>query len=76
MTKRPSKDTDQEMAQKAYIMLGQFMRDNHEIEPTLWYGAFWSALVNGYLESDIPFEQFSEEIDIAREHYRKIWFGA
>ena len=70
---RPSKETDQEETEKAYQILNEAMLQHPEIEPSLWTGACWSALVNGYLNSQVPFKEFCIEFDCAKEFYRDRW---
>lgn len=71
--RRRGKKTDQTETEKAYQLLIKTMQDHPEIEKTLWAGACWTALVNGYLNSGIPVKEFIEDFDSAKEHYIK-WF--
>ncbi len=73
MEKRESKNTDQNEIQKAFDLLKQCMIDHPEIETTLWAGAVWSVLVDGYNKSGISYEQFTREWDLVKHHY-KDWF--
>ncbi len=73
MEKRPKKETDQEEVQKAFIILKECMELNPQIEPTLWAGAFWSILVDGYNSSGISYDEFTGEWDKLKQHY-KSWF--
>ncbi len=73
MKKRPQKKDDQDQIEKAFLMLKHFMQQHPEIEPTLWAGAFWSVLVDGYAKSGMSYELFTEEWDTLKHHY-KPWF--
>lgn len=71
--KRRSKKTDKINAEKAYQILLETMIAHPEIEPTLWASACWSSLVTGYLNSNIPYREFCEDFDSAKEHYKNRW---
>lgn len=71
--KRKAKKSDQVNTETAYLILLEAMRTHPEIEQTLWAGACWTALINGYLASGIPFKEFCEDFDRAKEHYAKWW---
>lgn len=73
MKRRKSKKTDQQQAQIAFEILKETMAEHTEIEPTLWASAFWSCLVDGYINSGITYEEFCNEWDILKKHYKK-WF--
>lgn len=73
MKRRPPKKTDQEVIQKCYEYLKNCMAQHPEVEPTLWAGAFWSVLVDGYSNSGMSYEQFTREWDELKHHY-KPWF--
>ncbi len=73
MQRRPSKETDQEQTQKAFLILKECMELNPQIEPTLWAAAFWSILVVGYNQSGMSYDQFTNEWDHLKHHY-KTWF--
>ncbi len=70
---RQRKDTDQEVTEKAFNLLKDCMAEHSEIEPTLWAGACWSALVHGYRECGISYEDFCVECDAVKNHY-ECWF--
>lgn len=72
---RPPKETDQETIEKCFVLLKKCMSDHPEIETTLWAGAFWSVLIDGYNASGISYEQFTSEWDQVKHHY-KPWFDA
>lgn len=71
--RRPSKKSDQNNTEKAYQILLKAMQAHPEIEQSLWAGACWTALVNGYLKSGISYELFCEDFDGAKNHYSKWW---
>jgi hypothetical protein len=71
--KRYRKKTDQSETEKAFQILLHAMQSHPEIESTLWAGACWTALVNGYLKSDIPLKEFKEDWERALKHYSKLW---
>lgn len=67
---REEKNTDQEGAEKAYILLiGLIKRHQSEIEPALWVGPMICALAENYEKSDVAFENFKREITEAVHHY-------
>jgi hypothetical protein len=70
---RPPKETDQEEIEKAFNIVKKCMQDHSEIEPTLWAGALWSALVDGYIASGTSYNRFCYEWENIKHHYKK-WF--
>jgi len=73
---RPPKDSDQDETEKAYLILNKAMLNHPEIETSLWCGACWTALVNGYLNSGFPYKEFCEDFDNAKEFYKERWAEA
>lgn len=73
MKKRIPLETDQEQIEKAFQLLKNCMKNYSEIEPTLWASAFWSILVDGYSQSGMSYQQFTDEWDRVKHHY-KPWF--
>lgn len=73
MKKRIPLETDQEQIEKAFQLLKNCMKNHPEIEPTLWACAFWSILVDGYNQSGMSYQQFTDEWDRVKHHY-KPWF--
>ena len=71
--KRPPKKSDQKNTEKAYQILLEAMQNHPEVEPTLWAGACWTALVSGYLNCGISYKEFCEDFEEAKEHYRLRW---
>jgi hypothetical protein len=67
------KDTDQEQIEKAFNLIKDCMAHHPEIEPTLWAGAVWSVLVDGYASSGMTHDQFTQEWDKLK-HFYKPWF--
>ena len=70
---RPPKDSDQDETEKAFLILRKAMLSHPEIEQSLWVGACWSCLVNGYLQSDIPYKDFCIDFDNAKKFYKERW---
>jgi hypothetical protein len=70
---RPPKPDDQKNIEYAFNLLKNYMAEYPEIEPTLWAAAFWSILVDGYNASGTSYEEFTEEWDRLKHHY-KHWF--
>jgi hypothetical protein len=70
---RPPKPDDQENAQKAYLLLIDFMSNHPEIEPTLWFSATWSALINGYVSGGFSYPEFLEHMKEVILHYKEQW---
>lgn len=70
---RLPKEKDQEEVVKAFNLIKQLMENHSEIESTLWAGAFWSILVDGYSASGVSYDQFTKEFNQVRHHYRS-WF--
>jgi hypothetical protein len=54
-------------------LIKELMKNNPEIEPNLWAGAFWSTLVNGYISSGMDYEFFCMEWDNIKQHYKEWW---
>ena len=73
MERRHPKETDQNEIDKAFNLLKDCMLSHPEIEQTLWAGAFWSVLVDGYSSSGISYEEFCSSWDEVKHHY-KSWF--
>lgn len=73
MEKRCSKKTDQMNIEKAFNILINAMKSDPEIEPTLWAGAVWSVLVEGYINSGMSYELFCKEWDKIKIHYKSWW---
>jgi hypothetical protein len=73
LEKRPGKLTDQEETEKAYQILLKAMQDNPDIESTLWVGAFWSCIVNGYRNCDMSYEEFCSELDSVKAFFKTEW---
>ncbi len=70
MERRKPKPTDQKQIEKAFNLLKDCIAEHPEIEPTLWAGAFWSILVEGYSASGMSYEQFTREWDEIKYHYK------
>ncbi len=73
MDRRPRKKTDQDEAEKAFKLLKESMANHSEIEPSLWASAIWSVLVDGYVNCGFSYEEFQNEWDRVKHHY-KPWF--
>jgi hypothetical protein len=73
MKQRPSKDTDQENAQKAFDMLCDLARINPEIEGSIWISAFYSCIVASFVNTGLTYENFCVDMKGAMEKY-KSWF--
>ena len=71
--RRSSQESDQDETEKAYQIFLKTMNNHPEIEPSLWSGACFSCIVNGYLASDIPYEYFCNELDEVKNFYKKHW---
>jgi hypothetical protein len=70
---RPSLPYDQENAEKAYQLIMETMNLNAGIETTLWCGAVWSVLVNGYKQSGFSYEDFIKEMHTVSKYYESWW---
>lgn len=70
---RPPLPDDQEKVEKAYQLIMDVMDKNKEIEPTLWCGAVWSVLVNGYQQDEFSYEDFRKEAAKVVKHYEHWW---
>jgi len=73
MERRSPKATDQQQIEKCFQLLKKCIQQHPEIEPTLWAGAFWSILVEGYAASGVAYDEFTREWDEIKHHY-KPWF--
>jgi uncharacterized protein (DUF4213/DUF364 family) len=70
---RPPQASDQENTEKAYELIINLINENEEIERTLWVGAIWSVLVNGYHQCDFSYKDFCEEVKMVSKHYKSWW---
>ena len=70
---RPPHENDQEKIQRAYDLIMDLMNNHPEIEPTLWCGAVWSALVVGYKVCRFSYAEFRDEIFKISRHYKSWW---
>jgi hypothetical protein len=73
LKKRKRKKSDQCGIEKAYQLLLRTMHAHPEIEQTLWAGACWTALINGYAACGATYEEFCQDFDGAKAHYSKWW---
>lgn len=71
--RRKSKKSDQKNTEIAYQILLKAMLSHPEVEQSLWAGACWTALINGYHNSGIPWKEFCEDFDAAKKHYSKLF---
>ncbi len=70
---RPPKDDDNEKTEKGFLLIMKLIKNHPEIELTLWGGAFWGVLVNGYRNCGFTHEEFSEECKKVLAHYKDRW---
>ena len=70
---RPEKDSDQDNIEKAFQLIKVCMQEHQDIEPSLWCGAVWSVLVDGYRNCGFSYKEFCDEWDRIKEHYKKEW---
>ena len=70
MEKRDPKKTDQEQIEIAFRLLKECINNHSEIERTLWAGACWSLLIEGYITSGVSYDQFTTECDQVKHHYK------
>ncbi len=70
---RPGQDSDQENIEKAFQLVKNLIKSHSEIEPTLWAGAIWSVLIDGYMACDFSYEDFCNEWEKIKHHYKKWW---
>ncbi len=73
MDERWYKETDQSDAQRAFELLQKCMHDHRDIKPYVWAASFWSVLVNGYVNSEVSYDEFCNEWENVKIHY-KVWF--
>ena len=73
MKKRPPKSTDQDNIEKAYQIITKVMRKYPEFEGTIWAGAIWSTLVNGYIRCGNSYDEFCKEIEGVKVCYKSWW---
>lgn len=71
--KRKHKKTDQSELERAYQILVEAMQAHPEIEQPLWASACLTVFVFGYVNTDIPYASFCEDLDAVRAHYAKFW---
>lgn len=70
---RTPKKEDQEKADKAFLLLKQSAMENDDIDMNQWIGACFSLIVDRFIDAGLDFNQFSQELDEIRKHY-KPWF--
>lgn len=70
---RPPKPNDQKNTEKAFRLILELYEKHPEIEPSLWAGALWSALANGYLNCHFTFDEFKRQIDDMLKHTKKYY---
>lgn len=71
--KRKPLPTDDVFVDYGVEILSDFIEKHDEIESTLWASVLWSRLVMGYQQCGWTFEQFCEEIEKVKEHYKSWW---
>jgi len=64
---------DMENTEKAFQLIKDLMSSHKEIEPTLWAGALFSVIADGYKNCGFSYEEFSEEVNTVLSHYRNYW---
>jgi hypothetical protein len=67
---RLPKEDDQENIERAFQLIKRTITRHEEIEPTLWGAACWMILVIGHAGSGYSYEEFCEEWDNVKDHYR------
>lgn len=71
--KRKPKNSDQSEAEKAFRLIEETIRNNPQVEVTLWAPALWGILARSYRISGFSYEEFCQEIDNAKIHFKRKW---
>lgn len=71
--RRKPKKSDQNNTEKAFQILRKAILEHPEIESTLWSGANWSLLINGYINNGVSYVEFCSELDGVKEFYKNRW---
>lgn len=70
--RKPKKD-DNENVDKAYTLFSNLITSHPEIEPTLWFSALVFAIVVGFKNSGLSFEDLKDEVMVAIHHYKDVF---
>lgn len=73
MSKRRIKTTDQANIQRGYELVNSLIEEHPEIESSLWVGIFLSSIATSFIESELEYEDFREELESAIDHYEDWW---
>lgn len=69
---RKRKKTDNENIEKGMLLLQNLILTSG-IEQTLWASALMSTIVNGYKNCGFSYEQFCEEMERVKDHYKSLF---
>ena len=67
---RQKKETDQENIDKALAILGECIKLNSQIEPTLWLSAFVETIIFTYVTSGFSYHEFEIELEKIKIHFK------
>lgn len=70
---RYSQESNQDNAERAYLLINKMMNEHSEIEQKLWCVALFSTLATGYKQGGLSYNDFCEELNNACLHYKKWW---
>jgi hypothetical protein len=70
MKDRESKPDDKEKGDYACELLLKLMKTNSEIGVGIWIGALFSVLIKLFLHNKVPFECFSERLELLKQYYK------
>jgi len=70
---RSPKPDDQEMVEEGFNAMKRVLKENPQIEPSLWVSVCLSCIVESYVNSGISYTQFKKEMESAVAHYKEWW---
>jgi hypothetical protein len=70
---RRRKKNDSKRVQEGLDLMLLLMKTHPEIETTLWYSAFLSAFAIGLRKTGVSYEQFCDQMDSVKSHYKFWW---
>jgi hypothetical protein len=65
------KPDDREMVLSVCNMLNDFIEEREEMDANLWICALITCLIHYYIESDVSYEIFCNELDRVKQFYKE-----
>lgn len=70
---RAEKKDDQLNVEKAINLINELVQLNPGIETNLWISAFMSLTANTYIQNNVSFVDFYNDISGMLAHFQRIW---